>query len=1197
MGSKTKTPKQFFLVPDPKVRTTDILSTNTQGGKFPSVSTPTATNDGSLSMFCTGTQTTDEDYSIRVQDSGKLDETTFVYKKTTEGDELYRGEPDRRFPRAHSCPFGTPNYGYSSTGAYCAKASKEVVACLSQSSASKITIAHRAASEGGTSNGAWTTYDLHLYTPAFGYRGVDGAGSATSLTILQGSISLCDTASGSLLLFVRYNKDIDVYLSDDGENWSLLATEILGRFSEDKGLTVQQIRSASSGSYVRLVFVGSDTSEYFIRSLVSSDNGISWADAGVYSYDGESALYAGKTVTYGADNWSFDVCGIGDESGSFLMTIFDEALACVRTWLSAGTQDWTYAENLDYAALSMQVEAPMMLLASGQDTDWIWLFLDGARFITGRANVGVQNSTEVITGGGTVTVFPTNYEQNILYIPKSANLEAASWTDLGEYYREGILLDPSPAVSGFQLAQQYRLSSGCAYVNRGAVSMICGLMDGYDGSMQSARINQHIYMRYGGWDTNPEYDYNDIKFGQSSFIPPLKLNPTYRRAMLEWVSWIGAPAGVLYARQTNGINWTENRLTATRNWNAERLRLTVNGATLNHIFYEWRDPSSPNVQYNWMYQVDNQTYNSTTAGQDFPVKERGGQASINWMCKVQNGAVLAGATSSYSAVEIQGYVSGSNAVRSSTSDYGMRIIVCVGKEEVAIYDQYDGSVLLGKITPSSGTYGTDPFESHYWEFRLGITGTVNASSSRQVCLICRREGDDEWLSTGNVLAMSKDLGTSASSGKKCQKIKFGMLRGNISGRGSLWKYIYVHPCNDLRTMAYGGAFVQRSKPDIIRGKIISGSPTYLRSGLSSVWGGASGAEGDTFTVSPTYTYPSSNSTKFSSPRQQWRSAGATSTLEMVLNSAATTDKWWHDSGMVLRTNAKTAAFAYSTDNVTYTTSGTIDMSRMVGRVSAVDGAMVSVDFNPFNISASPTNRTPRDGEYSSTKEETFYGRLTNTTTSSLGEDVPYIIDRHWKGTSSSAKFQLQMSALDSGFNSSLVGSTFTVYADRGWTLFPTSPPQGDKSYMKVTLTGSATETEGYLYAGTISAGTSLTLRVPFNWKYTDAENGNNEMYQSKSNLTWGYCNSGASRSFSGMIDGDVSDQLRQRIRTALRKATNYEQEPLLFVLQDDDIANEFMLWGRVTSGSKEDNVGWYWDAVNMTWKPIGSLKVTIDEVI
>ena len=90
---------------------------------------------------------------------------------------------------------------------------------------------------------------------------------------------------------------------------------------------------------------------------------------------------------------------------------------------------------------------------------------------------------------------------------------------------------------------------------------------------------------------------------------------------------------------------------------------------------------------------------------------------------------------------------------------------------------------------------------------------------------------------------------------------------------------------------------------------------------------------------------------------------------------------------------------------------------------------------------------------------------------------------------------------------------------------------------------------------------------------------------------------GASRTFSGIIDGDVSDQLRQRIRTALRKATNYDQDPLLFVLQDDDIANEFMLWGRVTSGSKQDNVGWYWDEVNMTWKPIGSLKVTIDEVI
>lgn len=1201
MGSSTRPPNQFFIIPDPKVRELSVLSSTSQGGKFPSVGTPSTSNNGSLSVFCTGTQTADENYDVRVQDSGKLGETTFVYKKTDEADSLYKGEPDRRFPRAHSSPFGDYNYGYASTGAYCKKANLEVVAAVSQTNSNKIDIKYRTLSENSNSNESWSSYTFSAFSAAFNYRRIYGAGSSSAGIIQAATISMCETSDGSILLIVRNGTDIDVYLSEDAINWTLLSTDILSRFSGSDTRIIQQIRAASSGNYVRIVFVGEVESDFVLLSMVSTDNGISWEDSDLYSYDGTSGLYAGKTVPYGVDNWSFDLCGIGDESGTFLMCVSDQSLATIRSFLTSGSQAWNYVEGLTYSLPVEQEEAPTIFLASGDETDWIWLLLDGTRFDTGKALVGSQAQTTIpsipLQGGGFSApqlVYPTNYEQDILYLPKSDNLESSTWRDLGKYYHEENQSPPLPAVSGFNTARLYRFSSsGGAFIARGAFCIVSGLMDSYDGSTLSGRVARNIYMRFGGWDTNPEFDYDDPEFVfNPNLIPPKKMNPTYRRAMLEWVSWIGAPAGFLYARQTSDNTWTENRQGATRNWNAERMRLTSNSASTEFIFYEWEDPSINHVQYNWAFQVSNPLYQEPS--NNFPVKELGGNSCFSWMCKAQGTpSTVSNLYVAHCAVDIQGFVEAANAVKAETSDYGLNVRICIAGNQIKIFDMNTLST-LSTIDIDTSVYGSLALTNFFWEYRFAFYGRTNASTDRTACLIIRKEGSEEWITTG---AFNVPTHSVTQPSKRKQKVSFGLINSQGISRGGFWKYFFVHPKNDLRTIAYGGAVSTKTKPDIIRGKTISGSPTYLRSGLSTVWGGASGAEADMFTIEPTYTYPVSNSVKFSSPRQQWRSAGTTDTLSMVINSAATTDKFWHDSAMIVRTNAKTIDFAYSTDNVSYTTSGTVNLSRMKGKITAVDGAMVAVEFDKFNISNTPPNRIARDGEFSSTREQCFYARFTNNVSSTLPEDTPYKIDRHWNTGTKTAKLQLEMTAIASGFNSTLVGSTLMIYSDRGWSLLSTSPPKGDKSYMKVTLNGSASEPEGYLYAGTISAGTSLTMNVPFSWQFSDKEVGNNEIFSSKSNLTWGYCNSGAARQFSGTIKGDVSDQLRQRIRDALRKATNYEKDPLLFVLQDDDNSNEFMLWGRVTSGSDQKNDGWYWDAVNLTWKPVGDLSVTIDEVI
>ena len=81
------------------------------------------------------------------------------------------------------------------------------------------------------------------------------------------------------------------------------------------------------------------------------------------------------------------------------------------------------------------------------------------------------------------------------------------------------------------------------------------------------------------------------------------------------------------------------------------------------------------------------------------------------------------------------------------------------------------------------------------------------------------------------------------------------------------------------------------------------------------------------------------------------------------------------------------------------------------------------------------------------------------------------------------------------------------------------------------------------------------------------------------------------------MNGDVTQQKRREFRDLTRTAMNYSQFGMVLVNDADrsDLDNIFL--GRLTSGSDNENVGFYYDETNQRWLPIGDLSIVFEEIV
>ena len=368
---------------------------------------------------------------------------------------------------------------------------------------------------------------------------------------------------------------------------------------------------------------------------------------------------------------------------------------------------------------------------------------------------------------------------------------------------------------------------------------------------------------------------------------------------------------------------------------------------------------------------------------------------------------------------------------------------------------------------------------------------------------------------------------------------------------------------------------------------------YLRAGQSAVWSGSSGAENDLYDLKTEYAYGAENILQSDSPRQQWRSAGLTSSIETTFahpeDANGRIQRDFVSGFGIVGTNA-TSITLLGTATSAFTTLLTIDFETSRGRVVATsaNSHTIEVEFD--------SGKVPKPGEFisSSTKGgRKWYSRFGtlgagsgNVTTNEHNT----IID-HFEGSTAAKQF-IELSDLNTSPTIG-AGTTVIIYRDRGYGAI-----SGERSMktLKVRAVGTGTEVEGYLYCGSVVCGNTLNVTRLLEWDHTVGEESNNTMFASRSGLTWGYNEGPNRRSITGKLIGDVTEQTRNRLKNNIRRATDFNRRPLFFVLQDGSQSPDTIFFGNVEVGSN-DNAGYYYDENMQTWRSVGDMSLTIIENI
>ena len=208
--------------------------------------------------------------------------------------------------------------------------------------------------------------------------------ATTTLTPANGvndakhSLAGCELRDGTILIAVRRatldaavfdtlsQGDWDLWRSTDGGETFRLSVENLFQTFGDPSLSVNRVtlRIAASGNYVRIV-IPSDSAPT-IATLLSSDGGVTWTrladittNPPAYKTDQEQ------------DKIAFDLVGLDDATGTFLIAGGSTSPSQVRFWYATREEDWT-ATNLVGAIAGNATPRAYAFL---RDPYWLWLYV------------------------------------------------------------------------------------------------------------------------------------------------------------------------------------------------------------------------------------------------------------------------------------------------------------------------------------------------------------------------------------------------------------------------------------------------------------------------------------------------------------------------------------------------------------------------------------------------------------------------------------------------------------------------------------------------------------------------------------------------------------------------------------------------------------------------------------------------------
>jgi hypothetical protein len=555
-----KGPNSFFIPPDMElIKDGSIYSSNDGTGNYSGACVPKSTNKGSLFGFMTGTPSAGTTLDLQIVDSGSSGTATYAYKKGTSlesgGIDSWYGEPDRRYMWDVHNPLlndiSTVNAGTAqpstSDVAEDAQITNETVLLIKGVYFSVTNKEYLFIRYDNQSN-----YKIQIYSRPIsnteqnwtndGEINIQETGNNRGLGPKDVPVfDVCEHTDGKLKLVVRSVNDIDLYESTDGVTFVLVAKQLMSRFLDFRHFLDMKI--ASSGPYLKIVYGRSATGiqpqargykipPVYLGGMISSDDGATWVgtevpwDKNKFGKVGNLKEVYGDGITtslvnasFGAMNLNYDLCGLTDGSGRFLLSTnninysnFSYTIFVV--YVSDGPSKFVSKNNL---ALLQNLSIGKCFL--GCNNDWIWMIIAGsdAQVRCGwsfMGGIGSSNTAcDTYTGSpGSNTKFKTN-ENSILYLNIFDDLNVESWKMLGA---NDIMTREQPTSGGkgsyFFVPGGGNFYSCGPYMAFVAMANVVGMgFDANSGENESDTSNfysyqhQAQYFRLSGWNFRPPY--------------------------------------------------------------------------------------------------------------------------------------------------------------------------------------------------------------------------------------------------------------------------------------------------------------------------------------------------------------------------------------------------------------------------------------------------------------------------------------------------------------------------------------------------------------------------------------------------------------------------------------------------------------------------------------------------------------------
>lgn len=920
-------PEQYYLIHDALAAGASVVQTATsEFGPRTGPARPGTNNYGSLSALVLGDADGDTDAALTFQvvRSGGMGVAEWAYQ----GDEgSWFGYNSSSYMWGFHTPKGT---GTNLNGivVYSSLFSRVVVLTANGGAAGTVEIRYADRDARPQHNSEWTT--ASNFSPVRGVNEDD-----------KQALAACELRDGTLLLAVRNYRptqlssfsasdvgDIDLYRSiDGGVTWSLACERVVERFGNNEVvLDDTMIRIAASGDWVRLCYGVPNRS---IATLVSADAGGTWKRMATTIT--EAGHFAG---TYNElDEMAYDIVGLDDNSGTFLMAYFDESSSVDPYFEYASREDdWTRADLLNSANEWESEKVRSLALVKTPTHIQLWMCMFSVR---------TDSSTN-----------PAYDAWGLAEVPRGKVLDSSEWKRRNPPFQ----LNKTGRYRPIQITGEW-----CG--DRAA--LLFYLEDVSETNVTSGHpIERPVLTWLGGFSERPfAYD-QDSAEGTAEHV--------------HWSYAYGSPTNVVGPAGSTFSSWSEN-LVATGTYSHTIQGVEITGPSANDAVtfeLDLRDliNSGPGG-----------THGSTFDWDPPYAEEQQYKQKRLWVAEA---VVACGATGSEGVNPHIHFSVALTSAQSTGDGWHLSVQMNPTSGRILLYDLVGNQPLL---TLSGIALGTSLEENRYTRVRLACSPAMTSPS---FVIMAREETGGPWQTAGPIelaynaawaasydgqLIMGQGGGASTPAGMASRWREFRVA--NYWFRTDFAKDSGLTVPDDLAGMV----------TSVLPISLGAGSTASTPDALKAAWSGGTGVVGDTYSWELDHDHPAEHMF-LDSPRYPYVSAaGATAGIvtEFVATGQDGTDtggRWVHNAAAIFETGgAPWMKIEYATDSSFSSglTEQTFDFTQFSGlRIEDASGRLV---------------RWLHAGSGVNVREGELFGRYLRVTAEASSGRIGHVhrIARHW----------------------------------------------------------------------------------------------------------------------------------------------------------------------------------------------------------